>query len=470
MLRFLLGLTPVMLQMPYLIDDSRMDLDAHKGPSTPMSCEMCAGLAATYGLKILLNRGEVVAAPRALHFDAYLNKLKTTWRPGGNNNPLQQLGLKIARKRLGEKRKLSAKDQKIKPVTAVERILELARWAPSGDNTQPWRFEIIDDNHFNIHANDTRDWCVYDLDGRASQIAVGALMETIAISASGEKMKADFTLLEESSETNPVIAVALSLAPDEDPSPLLPFIKVRTTQRRALLTKTLTDSQKQALEESAGSDFHIKWIEEKQQKRHIAKLLFDNAKIRLTIPEAYDVHKKIIEWDAQFSYDRIPDQAVGLDPAPLKLMRWAMHSWKRVDMLNRYFAGTLMPRIQLDLIPGLRCGAHFVILSNKPLETLADYLEAGRAVQRFWLTAAKVGLQLQPEMTPLIFSRYIATSKNFTDNKKALKEAEQLSQSLQDLLGEEFSRYSAFMGRVGQGNLPASRSLRKSLESLSGRE
>jgi nitroreductase len=23
-----------------------------------------------------------------------------------------------------------------------EQILDLARWAPSGDNTQPWRFEI----------------------------------------------------------------------------------------------------------------------------------------------------------------------------------------------------------------------------------------------------------------------------------------------------------------------------------------
>ena len=25
------------------------------------------------------------------------------------------------------------------------KILDLARWAPSGDNTQPWRFEIVDE-------------------------------------------------------------------------------------------------------------------------------------------------------------------------------------------------------------------------------------------------------------------------------------------------------------------------------------
>ena len=103
LLRFLLGLSPAMLQMSYLVDDSRVDLDAHKGPSTPMACELCAGLAASQALKILLKRGELVAAPWGLHFDAYRNKLKRTWRPGGNNNPLQRLGLKIARKRLSEK-------------------------------------------------------------------------------------------------------------------------------------------------------------------------------------------------------------------------------------------------------------------------------------------------------------------------------------------------------------------------------
>jgi molybdopterin/thiamine biosynthesis adenylyltransferase len=103
LLRFLLGLSPAMLQMPYLVDGTRVDLRAHKGPSTSMACELCAGLAAAHVLKVLLGRGKVPAAPRGIHFDAYSNRLATTWRPGGNRNPLQRLGLAIARKRLGAK-------------------------------------------------------------------------------------------------------------------------------------------------------------------------------------------------------------------------------------------------------------------------------------------------------------------------------------------------------------------------------
>ncbi len=99
-LRFLLGLSPAMLQMPYLADESRVDFNAKKGPSTPMACEICAGYAGTWALKILLQRGGVPAAPRGIHFDAYRNKLSTTWRPWGNNNPIQQLGLMIARRKV----------------------------------------------------------------------------------------------------------------------------------------------------------------------------------------------------------------------------------------------------------------------------------------------------------------------------------------------------------------------------------
>jgi len=100
--RFLIGLSPAMLQRGYLVDRTAVSFSARQGPSTTMACELCAGLAATVALKILLGRGKVLFAPWGLHFDAYRNKLVRTWRPGGNRNPLQRLALHIARKQLGD--------------------------------------------------------------------------------------------------------------------------------------------------------------------------------------------------------------------------------------------------------------------------------------------------------------------------------------------------------------------------------
>jgi molybdopterin/thiamine biosynthesis adenylyltransferase len=97
-IQFLIGLSPAMLQRDYLVDPSRADFNEKRGPSTPMAVKMCAGVAGTYVLKILLNRGSVLVAPHGLHFDAYKNKLKKTWRPLGNRNPLQRMMFKIAKR------------------------------------------------------------------------------------------------------------------------------------------------------------------------------------------------------------------------------------------------------------------------------------------------------------------------------------------------------------------------------------
>jgi len=98
--RFLLGLSPAMLQQAYLADRSRVNLSERRGPSTIIACQLCAGVAASEALKILLGRGRVLAAPHGYQFDAYRCRLRHTWRPGGNRNPLQRLALWLARRQL----------------------------------------------------------------------------------------------------------------------------------------------------------------------------------------------------------------------------------------------------------------------------------------------------------------------------------------------------------------------------------
>ncbi|GAB3100178.1 thiamine biosynthesis protein ThiF [Aestuariicella hydrocarbonica] len=473
-LRFLLGLSPSMLQMGYLVDEKRIDLEAQKGPSTPMACELCAGIAATNSLKALLNRGDVVAAPWGLHFDAYKNKLKKTWRPGGNDNPIQKIALKIARKQLMKKRAQQTTEgsENLGPEIsrdmdpALLRILELARWAPSGDNTQVWEFEVLEHNRFVIHGSDTRDWCVYDLDGHASQIALGTLLETIDVAASAEGMTAEFNLRPDSDERLPVIDVTLQKNAQILPSQWLPYVKVRTTQRRPFSSRNLTPSQKNQLEQAVGEQYQLVWIEGGKARWAMAKLLFRSARIRLTIKEAYDVHTRVIEWNSRYSEDRIPDQAVGLGTVPLKLMRWSLQSWSRVEFLNKFMAGTWLPRLQLDLMTGWFCGAHFMLMAKTPLSTLEDRLDGGRALQRLWLEATRLGLQFQPEMTPLIFTQYSRGKKQFSSRDEAMGEAAEIAADLEQQVAPDVATRGVFMGRLGWGQAPVARSIRKPLRRL----
>ena len=95
--RFIAGLSPAMIQRDYLVAPEAVNFAEKRGPSTIMACDLCAGVMGTSVLKVLLGRGTLKPAPWGMHFDAYHQTLKSTWRPFGNSNPLQQLLLKFIR-------------------------------------------------------------------------------------------------------------------------------------------------------------------------------------------------------------------------------------------------------------------------------------------------------------------------------------------------------------------------------------
>ncbi|MDN2709290.1 nitroreductase family protein [Janthinobacterium sp. SUN118] len=350
--------------------------------------------------------------------------------------------------------------------TILENILDQARWAPSGDNTQPWRFEIVEARHVVVHGFDTRSHCVYDLDGHPSQLSLGALLESLALAASSHGLRMEARRRLSMPDTLPTFDVHLLDSPGMLPDPLAAFLPRRSVQRRRLGTRRLRASEKAALAASLPPGYGVQWHEGWRARLACARLMFDNAKLRLTMPEAHRVHRDVIEWGARFSNDRIPDQALGVDPMTARLMRWIMQSWRRVDFFNTWLAGTLAPRLQMDLLPGLYCAAHGVLLADAPPRHIDDYVAAGRAMQRFWLTATQLGLQLQPELTPLIFSRYVRERRAFSRTEGMQELAQELAGQCQSVLGAAAFDRAVFLCRIGAGPAARARSLRRPLSEL----
>lgn len=349
--------------------------------------------------------------------------------------------------------------------STVLKILDLARWTPSGDNTQPWRFEIVDDFNLVVHGFDTRDHVVYDLDGRPSQISLGALLETIKIAATGHGRGMVVRRRMAMPETTPTFDIQLPVEPEVLRDELISCIPIRTVQRRAMSTRRLSSAEKTALETCVAPRFAIRWLEGLGPKWRAARLMFSNAKLRLIMPEAYPVHRDIIEWRAKFSVDRVPDQALGADAMTLRLMRYVMKDWDRVSFFNRYLAGTLAPRLQMDLWPGMACAAHYVLVDSHLPSTVDDHVAAGRAVQRLWLTLTKLGLHQQPEMTPLIFDAYVRQGRVFCKDAEVSALAVSLAGRFREVIGLD-AAHAVWMGRVGAGRPAQSRSLRHELNDL----
>ena len=345
-------------------------------------------------------------------------------------------------------------------------ILELARWAPSGDNVQSHRFEIASPHHLVIHARDTRADCVYDLDGHASQIAFGALLETMEIAATAHGWAASATRRQRAPELDEELLFDVHFNPDAGlpPHPMLPFITTRAVQRRPMSTRPLSAQDKAALEQAAGPDYAVRWLESRDEKWRAARLMYRNARLRLSMPEAYEVHRRIIHWGVTHSPDRVPDQALGADAATLRLMKWAMASWSRLSKVNALL-GTWAPRLQMDLLPGVLCAAHFVLQARRMPESVDDYVDAGRAVQRFWLHLTSLGLYMQPEMTPLIFARYVNEGRRFSQLDALQAQAAEL-RAESEIMTCSAGRFPVYMGRLGYGPAPVSRAVRKPLSEL----
>jgi len=470
---FLVGLSPRGMQRVYLVDPSRVDLAGHRGPSTIMACEMCAGVAATEALKILIQRGCVHPAPWYHQFDAFRGKWARGWMPGGNRNPLQVLRRHIGYRHYARMARDSRSMEALEGRNDLERILELSRWAPSGDNAQPWRFDIQDEENVLIHLQDQAGQDVYDYRGQPSLLAFGCLVETLRIAATGFGRSTDWRYKPVGGGRH-LIDVTLKRAPGVEADPLLPFIRLRSVDRRPYQWRALGQQQKVGLAASLGEDFSVRWLESTQERWHAARIVAASTDIRLRIKETYATHQRILDWERTFSPDGVPSKAVGVDGMTERLMGWAMQDWSRVNFMNRFMGATLLPRLELDLLPGLFSGAFFMLLIRSPERDgrNVQWVRAGKMIQRFWLTATSMGLVVQPTLAPLCFAYYGRENISFTDNSRMRSKAATLANQLEALVAPDDLGRLVVLGRIGwpRQHAERARSTRKPLSELLDRE
>lgn len=351
----------------------------------------------------------------------------------------------------------------------IDKILDIARWAPSADNTQPWCFEHVSDRHFVVRSYPRGGHSsVYDLDGNGSHISLGVLLETIEIAAAEQGQGVRFQRRPDVPDPRPAFDVFLEADESVRASPLFPYIPDRCVQRRPMSPRPLTPAEKQQLEEAIEPlGLRIVWLGTLHDKIKVSRLLFKELSIRLKLPETYDLHNSMLEWNARYSDDKVPDKTLGLDPMMLKFMKWTMKSRRRMEFFNNLPGGQVVPGIEINWLPGLFCATHFVLLAKQPPRTSDDYIhQVGRGLQRLWLTATKLGLQMQPEMSAMSLARYVREGRDFTSADNVQSDTEKLSEQLIRLIGEEDIQRAVGMGRLGKGKVAQARSLRLPLGEL----
>jgi molybdopterin/thiamine biosynthesis adenylyltransferase len=410
-LLFALGLTPQATQMSYL-DRTYVNLEEHRGPSMALAVQLCAGVAAAEVLKLLLKRGPVSAAPHYHQFDAYKGKMvegKLRW---GNRGWGQRLKASIFRRILKQKALSSpapTPDQSIQAIEGntilpphipgqptaaqITAIVDSARWAPSGDNVQPFSFQWDGTTLF-VNEEENRSKAFINVGNVASQMALGMCLANIEIAAQQWGWVPCWTL-----ETRQGSVAQITFEPGlVRQSPLATALRARCVDRRPFdqdqMSLRFAETIKEQTNNPWGIQFHL--LDKTEQVKAMARI---NSGFESFMLEDKRLHTYLFRWmrwsnkEAQTSSDGMPLSTLGLNPMDALSLR-LLAKWT----IARLFKATGLTRLaalRARRVYGRSAAfGAFTIPNSEPM----TYVWVGCLWQRLWLKLTAEGWTLQPVM------------------------------------------------------------------------
>ncbi len=345
----------------------------------------------------------------------------------------------------------------------IEKILEAAVRAPSGDNVQPWRIEVSEDfSRVDLHNLPERDDSYYNYQQAAAYIAHGALIENIAIASRHLGCKAEIKLFPDQGNSNYVARIKFETAlPEHDP--LFEAVFSRSTNRFHYQDYRLADEDRQKLVDSVQPVEGVTgyFVDDPKEIKKLARTLMVNDRI---VFEREDIHGFLfdkIRWNQKQineTQDGMPVDTLGLN-AFEKLFFPLMRFWWFVNLAN-YFG--------LSRVIGAKCwyNCQNAALIGQITVKKADkygYVQAGRAMQRVWLEATRQGLAFQPIVgLPLLISR-LHQNALFEFSDKHRQMLEQAEKSMIELFQIDRSEVMAVGFRLGKSQSISAKTLRKSV-------
>ena len=122
-----------------------------------------------------------------------------------------------------------------------EELIQSAIKAPSGHNTQPWKFKV-ENNTITIYPDYERALPVVDSDNHAIFISLGCALENLVIAAQHSGFKTNITCYTEQAG-NESITVQLTPSPAGENGLLFDFIDIRQATRNPYNGKPIPGSE-----------------------------------------------------------------------------------------------------------------------------------------------------------------------------------------------------------------------------------
>ncbi len=409
LIRFTFGVAPRPTHLRYT-DRHFIDLKEGRVPSLDIGCELCAGVAASQVVRLILGQKPVAAVPSSCQFDARRGLWRKTRLFMGMNSPWQRLKVAAAKRLLLPPPARGARmPQAPAPVPAGESIPEEALeyivragiQAPSGDNVQPWRFRL-GPGRIGLRPDRAADPSFFNVRQTATLLSCGAAVQNMEYAA-GELGLDCRVEIQPAGEED--LAVSLHLRADGRPYHELMSAALwrRSTNRRLYSRAPVPEEVWERLAGMADAEGAALLVHTARPEdlRTLGQAVYMADRVRV---ERQDLHEYLMRTLIFDPYPADPDAPLpenfrrgmplkNLQAGPAgELYLKAVRSWSAMRQANALGLGRAMPlysRLSMHFCggAGLLCAADV---------SGAGLIRAGKALQRVWCGLEHFGFAVQP--------------------------------------------------------------------------
>jgi len=243
--------------------------------------------------------------------------------------------------------------------------------------------------------------------------------------------------------------------------PLNSFIPNRTTNRKPYKKESLTVDEKMELSSFGDTGVYLTFLEGIENISRLATALSNNERLILENKAVHDGIFKSIRWTkTEENHIKTGLYIKTLElAAPQEFAFKLFRNWSILNFLNKFGVSKMVAKDTAKLYAS---SAAYGLLTIENYTNLS-FVKTGRVLQRIWLTATKLNINVQPTAALLYLSQRIEAGDNqyFSSDQITL-----IQNSIKEInsLFNTLGKIPAMLFRLGKGAPPSVRSQKRTPE------
>lgn len=335
----------------------------------------------------------------------------------------------------------------------LKKIIEASLFYPSGDNSQPFKFKITEENQVEIFHLSKRGKHKLNFDNVSSFISLGSVIESIKIAASTFKLEVRSTLKNLINDEGPICIISFKEGEIEE-DPLAHFLLERKTDRRKFNGGDLLDLQVQKINsfenisDTQSVKIHFPKSFDSKFKKFIARCetyVFNDLEALWDILHWINFNSK----DDILEKQGLPWKNLGLsrlDAFFISLVK------KNHFLIHIFHLFGLNISIMLNALKLLNSSAGTILFTVDNFSNESAF-ELGKVLQRSWTHLCSIGYGVHPVSASCIPYYYLKKCHKLDKSPRIPLKARKFYKEAPEIYRDYFEideRVPLFMIRVGK--------------------